>query len=508
MFFSEVHIPLRLVKSEGLMTNQEDPKTAGNSPSTSETPRAEWTIMIYMAGDNNLSDDCVNALKTVQSVKTGDVIHVIAQFDPADTRVSSHRVVMNLREKRNPKGTTLLTPNNPSTLSKDFIEIEEGPVKFVGHARQERASNPGETDTADPKTLFDFISWCTDNYKANRYMLVLAGHSGGVEEGYLLKDENPDHSMSLNGLMQVLREVKENLRIKLDILGMDACLMSMIEICHQLFMLGDVVDYYVSSQSMTPNPGWPYGQIVDELMRDRGKIDAREFAGMIVNRYVNSYVENAVCSGLSTDQAAVKIAATGDVVKSMSDFGRVLSEKMGDGSANDFNRALVHAHWEAQSYNGERFVDLQDFCELVMKYCPDTDVVNAARNVTTALRNMVLTSCFCGIDYQYSHGLSIYFPWSTIFSYYQYLDFAKPSGADWVKFLATYVEKTRREPRGGDAAGPSKFFVIDRKVPPYDHGPALPASSMRNPPRKWSKNGISDCIEDKKQWSDIFDSFR
>src|SRR6185369_7830476 len=112
--------------SEGLMTNQEISKNTPNSPSAPETPLAEWTIMIYMAGDNNLSDDCVNALKTVQGIKTGDIIHVIAQFDPADTRVSSHRVVMNLHDKKDPKGIGLLTPNSPSKLSKDFIEIEEG----------------------------------------------------------------------------------------------------------------------------------------------------------------------------------------------------------------------------------------------------------------------------------------------------------------------------------------------------------------------------------------------
>jgi hypothetical protein len=339
-------------------------------------------------------------------------------------------------------------------------------------------------------------------------MLVLAGHSAGVEEGYLMKDENPVHSMSLYGLMEVLREVKEKLKITLDILGMDACLMSMIEICHELWTLGDLVDYYVSCQSMTPNPGWPYGQIVDDLMRDRGKIDARELAGIIVNKYVNSYVENAVCSGLSTDQAAVKIAATDVVVRSVREFGALLRQKMASGSANGFNRALVHAHWEAQSYNGERFVDLQDFCDCVVEYCDDADVKQAAKNVGDALKEMVLTSCFCGIDYQYSYGLSIYFPWSTIFSYYPYLEFAKPSGADWANFLATYVETTRRAPRGGDGAGPYKLVLDDRKVPPYDHGPVLPADSMRNPPRRWSKNGISDCIEDKKQWSEIFDSFR
>lgn len=463
--------------------------------------------MIYMAGDNNLSDDCVNALKAVQNVKTGDLIHVIAQFDPADTRVGSQRVVMNHRDKKHAMLTALLVPDSPSKLSKDYVKFEEGPVKFDMRSRQQQVTDPAETDTADPKTLFDFISWSTYAFPAKRYMLLLAGHASGIEEGYLLKDENPVNSMSLNGLMQVLRRVKEGLKIQIDILGMDSCLMSMIEICYELSKL-EVVDMYVSSQSMTPNPGWPYGQIVEALKHEGGMAETEEFAKTMVNRYINSYVENAVCSGLSTDQAAVKLAATPGVVGEIRDFGRVLKARMGNGSGDDFNRALVHAHWEAQSFNGERFVDLRDLCDLVEKYCQDAEVTTATDKVRAALKSMVLTSCFCGIDYQYSYGLSVYFPWSTIFAYYGNLEFAKESGADWFNFLEDYVEKTRREPRGGDGAGPRHDYKFYRRVPPYDHGPMLPATSMRNPPRKWSTNGISDCMDDKKQWFTVFESFR
>jgi hypothetical protein len=487
------------------MTNKEE--LNNDTGSVSAVPKAEWTIMIYMAGDNNLSDDCVNALKPVQNVKTGDLIHVIAQFDPADTRVGSQRVVMNHREKKSARPTSLLAPDSPSKLSKDYVKFEEGPVKFDKDSRQQQKTDPAETDTADPKTLFDFISWSVHTFPAKHYMLLLAGHAGGIEDGYLLKDENPVSSMSLNGLMQVLRRVKEGLKIQLDILGMDSCLMSMIEICYELSKL-DVIDMYVSSQSMTPNPGWPYGQIVEALFHAGGKTETEELAATMVNRYINSYVENAVCSGLSTDLAAVKLAATPAVVDEMRNLGRVLRARMGNGSGNEFNRALVHAHWEAQSFNGERFVDLRDLCDLLEKYCRDDDVTTATENVRATLKSVVLSSCFCGIDYQYSYGLSVYFPWSTIFAYYGNLDFAKESGADWLKFLDDYVEKTRREPRGGDGFGPRHNYKVFRKVPPYSHGPTLPATSMRNPPRKWSTNGISDCMEDKKQWFTVFESFK
>jgi hypothetical protein len=63
----------------------------------------------------------------------------------------------------------------------------------------------------------------------------------------------------------------------------------------------------------------------------------------------------------------------------------------------------------------------------------------------------VLKSCYSGAAYQYSYGVSIYFPWSQISSRYENLDFVKDSSTrGWLQFLKTYTELTRRRPRGFD----------------------------------------------------------
>lgn len=494
------------------MTEPNSTLTTENTTAAETLPSnqpAEWTIMVYMAGDNNLADDCVNALKKLQEVKTGNTVHVVAQFDPSDVRLSTQRLVLNLRDKPGIRPRPLAVAASPSTLAQDNVKVEEGLIKFKPPNRSQPQTplEEGESDTADPKTLFDFISWTQQYFKAKRYMLVLAGHAGGIEENYLLRDENPSHAMTLAGLKDVLGQAGSGLHIKLDILAMDSCLMSMVEICYEFKDLG-LIDVFVSSQSTTPNPGWPYGEIVETLMESEAKLSGEEFAKIIVNKYVNSYIENAVNSGLATDLSALKVNASAGVAENVKKLAAVLKGKLGPGSGAEFNRALVHAHWEAQSYNGELFVDLFDLCELLAKYCNDSDVTAAAANVKESISKMVLAACFCGIDYQYSNGISIYFPWSKIFAYYQNLAFAKEDGADWFSFLAAYVEATRREPRGGDAPGPVEKFLFVRKVPPYGHGPSTLANSMRNPPRKWSKNGIKHCIEHHEEWARFFETFR
>src|SRR6185295_6163179 len=51
----------------------------------------EWTVMVYLAGDNNLSADCVWALTEMKEGMSSDNINVIAQFDPCDGLARTRR---------------------------------------------------------------------------------------------------------------------------------------------------------------------------------------------------------------------------------------------------------------------------------------------------------------------------------------------------------------------------------------------------------------------------------
>jgi len=63
----------------------------------------------------------------------------------------------------------------------------------------------------------------------------------------------------------------------------------------------------------------------------------------------------------------------------------------------------------------------------------------------------VLKSCYSGAVYQYSYGVSMYFPWEEVASSYGNLDFIKGSiDTGWGRFLKTYTILTRRQPRGAD----------------------------------------------------------
>src|SRR6185295_6499393 len=58
----------------------------GNARSNGHNPaaqrgKAKWTVMVYLAGDNNLTPNCITVLQQLEAVKYSDDVCVLACFD-------------------------------------------------------------------------------------------------------------------------------------------------------------------------------------------------------------------------------------------------------------------------------------------------------------------------------------------------------------------------------------------------------------------------------------------
>lgn len=72
---------------------------------------------------------------------------------------------------------------------------------------------------------------------------------------------------------------------------------------------------------------------------------------------------------------------------------------------------------------------------------------------------LVIKSAFSGADYQYSYGISLFFPWSYLAfnvsqKTYGRLEFVRDWGKNWWNFLKLYLDLTMRNPRN---KGESKY---------------------------------------------------
>lgn len=480
----------------------------------------KWTLLIYMAGDNNLSEECVYLLKEIKRIGTtnqnGDPkLNVVIQFDPIGRGNPTRRF-------------KITSAGHDSTVENDELPW----------------SRRKESDTGDPEVLLDFLCESIAENDTSYYMVVLAGHGAGMREGFFLQDdERPLSTIPSSFPIPMLRRVfgsdrlKRTLRgKKINILGLDACLMSMVEVCYEL-RNSTTLDLAIAAEGFALNSGWPLDRIVAQI-KDHSDLEPTPLAEFIVADYIKYYYDYYL-GGASVDQGIIHLDRVERLKSEIDDLAETLIREFQheswanresrndeaddetddsdgdedsqeakwakhfkypryyyDESGRPFQDTILLAHWAAQSYNGEQCVDLYDFCNLLQQRRPEwehTDEYSvwfACQRVKEALQDgsspAIHRSCFTGATFQYSFGASLYFPWGRLDldPSYNSLEFGKYSA--WTKFLKLYLRATQRLPRNykfGERLKEREY----RYTPPTDRGPSGKVFSMRNPPTEFKK---------------------
>lgn len=127
------------------------------------------------------------------------------------------------------------------------------------------------TCMSEQQTLADFISWGVENYPADRRMLVLWDHGGGLSSGYGIDDLNrrekkESGDMPMLSVAEICDAIKSS-GAKFDMIGFDACLMQDIEIAAAL---EPYADYFLASEESEGGYGWFYTSPFGKLAQNPG----------------------------------------------------------------------------------------------------------------------------------------------------------------------------------------------------------------------------------------------
>ena len=198
---------------------------------------------------------------------------------------------------------------------------------------EERENLGPDVDSGSPQTLLDFVRWAKAKAPAERYALIIWNHGSGwdpldFDELYehvksagvtpreldarsnaqigrslfrptietaltqpnarlraIASDDGTGHSLDTLELGEVLAKAHKVLGRPLDLLGMDACLMSCLEVAYQS---EKDVRAVVSSEELEPGDGWPYDKILADL-RSNPAMDGAGLGRVVVKRYTESY---------------------------------------------------------------------------------------------------------------------------------------------------------------------------------------------------------------------------
>jgi hypothetical protein len=403
--------------------------------------RARWTFMVYMAGDNNLSDAGDRDLAELRKVGSTADVNFVVEFDNAG-----------------PNGT------------RRFLIQKDG--------QGETVETLGETDSGSPDTLSAFITWAAATYPAERYALVLWNHGGGwtptevdrlahlvASPGYvkgegaersgsplgrtvfrtslarilslpdpseraICSDDGSGHSLDMLELGRVLAGATQQLGRPLDLLGCDACLMANLEVAYQVKPYAKVL---VASEELEPNQGWPYDVIAGQLAAEP-TMDGPTLAGHIVSSYLAYY---EAMKQTPVTQAALDLARMDSLTTPLDALAEALTSRMPDAS-----RWTWDAQRASPGFHGNTLWDIAAFARAVGQAVDEPAVRSAAESVVTALQpgpeRLVLAAGARGDKVAQAGGLSVYLLPSgqDLSRYYPEVDFA--INHRWRGFLEAY----------------------------------------------------------------------
>ena len=163
----------------------------------------------------------------------------------------------------------------------------------------------GQLDCTSPDTLADFISWGAENYPANRYILIFWNHGAGPVYGFGYDEhQSEDSVLTIDEIQTAIRQSG----IYFDIVGMDSCIMSSLELCCAMY---NYCDYMILSEDFESGYGWSYTGWLNALSKNTS-ISSEELGKIIVDDMIADNEENG--EGSSTlaliDESYMKVLYT------------------------------------------------------------------------------------------------------------------------------------------------------------------------------------------------------
>jgi hypothetical protein len=514
-------------------------------------PPKEWTLMFYFASDGPLAPGVVSQLKAIKEAGYQQDANVVVRFDPHTTLTPTHVFDVNLINKLNnyPHSDVGFDDNDPfirnlvedklwgdeilrGRIIRDEIKkrldptlpngVEYDPPKpppVIRLASTAAAKSPDEclqvsgesTLIKEPSpyaSLSSFLKFCCDEYPAKHYILFILGHGQVVGNDIFLFDEHADcaNSLTLIQLGNILKGFRKCIKKRgseLELISFHSCSQSGLEVAYEL---KDTANFMLASQGPAFVGSWPYRQIlirifndIETSKKDEEPIDIKTMLTKIFDYCLyNSF--DFQLAGYSFDVCLSDLRQVSDdktpsARASLNKLAAALIAGLKDQLARQL---ILLAHWDAQSYWQESYIDLFDFCFRLNRRCAkhvETAPQATARilkNIMAACRTMgrvfrrgvygdddkLIVRCkFAGPAYQYSHGLSIYFPWSRPTDEKlweeQYGNYSLIKGADatatnrvsWKTFLDKYFEKTMRDTHAYELGNPEPQDLEEPPLP-------------------------------------------
>lgn len=395
------------------------------------------TILIYIAGDNDLAYFAGRNINDMKKVGSTEHLNLLVQLDGQGAHEKTKRL---------------------------YIEKNKATQVNIGHPSAQQ-----KLDFGSALTLIDACRWAIQDFPSEHFGVVLWNHGIGILDNIGGKTTsaselfifNPETNMlELNrsiGFMDFLKEeqargvcfgdtygtylTNQKLQYalkevtsrflggkKIDFVGFDACLMSMIEVGN---LLRPYANYMIGSQEIELGTGWPYHTMLEPFKTQA--LSPEEFCKHATKAYHQSYKLITYDYTLS----AVQLDKLEALEKSLEEVTSLLLIALANQQNNTVAR-LIRASKSKRlctHFSEPTYIDLHhflsnlaealDYMSIKSDYAYIKPALKAELlNAQTALLDSVVAN-YVGRNLPLAKGLSIYFPSRMVETSYTATPFAK-----------------------------------------------------------------------------------
>ena len=378
-----------------------DNTSAGSSTGTptSSGARGTWTVMVYVAGDNNLEGAALVDINEMEAANLPQNVRVTALVDRATGSDASRGY---------------------SSADGDWTDTRFGVISRDSNLNHISSSltSWGERNTGSTTTLTEFINASALAAPADHYALVIWDHGGGIS-GVAWDDASNSANLSLNEVSQAISGSNVT---HFDIVGFDACLQGVLD---QAFVLRNQADYTIASQDLEPGDGWDYTNWLSVFQQNTDP-SARQVATQAVDSYEAFFRARG---NNNVTLSVLNNAEIGDLSTAWSSFAQAMNS-----AGTSAMQTLTTARAASLDFQRDTYVDLHSLMTNFMQRNTVASLDTAAQNVINALGDVVLETGGLAT----ARGLTVYMPSTTRNGYLDATEFPLTALTGVNTFYDTY----------------------------------------------------------------------
>lgn len=368
-----------------------------------EVVSADWTVLVYMAADNELESAAINNINEMEKCGfDSKKMNVLVLLDRSEGYDASNGDWTDTR---------LFKISNDKKTGNSIVSKQM-------NCPQLGLSSDGKTELnmASKETMTGFIDFAMENYKSEHYALIVWGHGSGWR-GFVEDDYSSSSKLSLSDLGEGIQNAVIKNNKKLDLICFDTCFSLNLE---TIWELKDYGMYLAGTAGMESSRGWNYSFLKDFT---DGEMGIKDFCSCLLEQFKNQYSFYEYGTF-----GVVKLEYAEETINKFNSFCALIKSKITDGLQRNTIRKLLQENvkgYDSGVYPGEHFLDVYSMAESLALIYGDCEEITELK---TSIEDLFLDSVAMTKEFCSDFPIGVY--------YADYIernlcDFCHPSAYTW-----------------------------------------------------------------------------